>query len=148
MESVLVGVDRSDGSRRALRFALQRARLNQWRMTVVHVINWSRYSTFTTLEDNEKRPATREAEIRQANREILEPLLAQARAEGRLGDVKVETMVRFGRPSEVLADLAEDPGHDIIVVGRTGDAGLRTAIFGSTASRLVQHASVPVVVVP
>ena len=148
MESVLVGVDRSDGSRRALGFALRRARVNDWRMTVVHVINWSRYSTFTTLEDNEKRPVTREAEIQRAHKEIIEPLLAEARAERRLGEVKVETLVRFGRPSEVLADLAEDPGHDIIVVGRTGDAGLKTAIFGSTASRLVQHATVPVVVVP
>ena len=125
MESVLVGVDRSDGSRRALRFALRRARLNDWRVTVVHVINWSRYSTFTTLEDNERRPVTREAEIRRANEEIIEPLLARARADGSLGDLKVTTIVRFGRPSEVLADLAENPGHDAIIVGRTGDAGLR-----------------------
>ena len=78
VESVLVGVDLSDGSRRALRFALQRARINDWRVTVAHVINWSRYSTFHTYEDNEMRPVTVKAEIAQAQREIVDVLLAEA----------------------------------------------------------------------
>lgn len=148
MESILVGVDLSDGSRRALRFALKRARINDWQVMVVNVVNWSRYSTFTTHEDNERRPVTRREEIERANARIIEPLLAEARADGSLGDVPVTTTVRHGRPSEVLADLAIDPGHDMIVVGRTGDSNLKAAIFGSTASRLVQHATVPVMVVP
>lgn len=148
MESVLVGVDLSDGSRRALRFALKRARVNDWRVTVANVVNWSRYSTFATMEDNERRPVTRREEIERAQSGIIEPLLVEAEADGFLTNLEVKTLVRHGRPSEVLADLAVDPGHDIIVVGRTGDSDLKAAIFGSTPSRLVQHATVPVVVVP
>lgn len=148
MESVLIGVDLSDGSRRALRFALVRARVNDWAVTVVNVVNWSRFSTFHTHEDNERRPLTRQEEIDHANHEIIQPLLAEARAEGLLEGVEIETLVRHGRPSEVLADLAADQEHDLIVVGRTGDSQLKIAIFGSTALRLVQHAPVPVVVVP
>ena len=53
-----------------------------------------------------------------------------------------------GHPFEVLSELAADGGHDAIIVGRTGESNLKTVIFGSTASRLVQHAPVPVVVVP
>ncbi len=148
MESVLVGVDLSDGSRRALRFALQRARINDWRVTVVNVVNWNRYSTFHTHEDLEMRPVTRKVEIEQAHEEILNVLLAEAETEGLLEGVEVEAAVRHGRPSEVLAKLSRKAEHDIIVVGRTGDSNLKVAIFGSTASRLVQHAPVPVVVVP
>ena len=148
MESVLVGVDRSEGSRRALRFALQRARVNDWRVTVVNVVNWSRYSTFHTHEDNERRPVTSKAELREAQREIIDVLMAEAEAEGLLEGLEVKTLVRHGRPSEVLAELGAKPKHDLIVVGRTGDSNLKVAIFGSTASRLVQHAPVPVVVVP
>ena len=149
MESVLVGVDLSDGSRRALRFALQRARINDWRVTVAHVINWSRYSTFHTYEDNEMRPVTVKAEIAQAQREIIDVLLAEAEAEGLTDGIELTTTIRHGRPSEVLAALADSSEQDIIVVGRTGgDSTLKVAIFGSTASRLVQHAQVPVVVVP
>lgn len=147
MESVLVGVDRSEGARRALHFALQRAHVNAWRVTLAHVINWSPYS-FPTLEDNEIRPVMRQAAIDRAQSEVLDPLLAWARSQPAFKDIDITTVIRHGRPSEVLADLVTEGGHDIIAVGRTGDANLRLAIFGSTANRLAQHATVPVVVVP
>lgn len=147
MESVIVGVDRSETCRHALKFALKRARVNGWRVAVVHVVNWSKYS-FPTLEENERRPTVRQQELERSRREVLEPLLAWARKKGLLDGIEVTTAVHFGRPSEVLSDLALEEDHDAIIVARTGDSNLKTAIFGSTASRLVQHAPVPVVVVP
>lgn len=68
--------------------------------------------------------------------------------EGLLEGLDVKTSVLFGRPSEVLSELAAKEGDDLVVVARTGDSNLKQAIFGSTASRLVQHAPVPVTVVP
>ncbi|MGW0824752.1 universal stress protein [Streptomyces sp. NPDC002845] len=148
MESVLVGVDHSESSRRAVKFALERARVNQWRMSIAYVINWSPYNTFRTQQDNEARPVVRKAEIERAQAEVIDPILSWAESEKHLGDVEVTPVIRHGRPSEVLADIAAEGGHDLIVVGRTGESNLRTAIFGSTAYRLVQHAPVAVVVVP
>ena len=147
MHSVIVGIDRSETSRHALEFALRRAQINEWRVTVAYVINWSRFS-FPTLEENEQRPVTRKKEIRSVRKEVVEPMLEWAAAEGLLNGVEVDTVVHFGHPSEVLSDLAAADGHDAIIFGRTGDSNLKTAIFGSTARRLVQHAPVPVVVVP
>lgn len=147
MESVLVGVDRSGACRRALEFALKRARINDWRVTVVHVINWSKYS-FNTLEENEKRPVTRKQELKNAQANVLDPLLAWATDEGLLDGVELATEIRFGHPSEVLSELAVEGDYDAVIVARVGDSNLKTAIFGSTASRLAQHAPVPVVVVP
>jgi nucleotide-binding universal stress UspA family protein len=147
MQSILIGVDRSEGCLRAVKFASERARANQWRMTIAHVINWSRYS-FPTQEENEARPVRRQEEIDTAQTGVIDPVLKWLDSEGYLADIDVTTVIRHGRPSEVLADLAGREGQDLIVVGRVGDANLRTAIFGSTASRLVQHAPVPVVVVP
>lgn len=147
MESVLVGVDHSESSRRAVKFALERARINDWRVRIAHVINWSPY-TFNPPGDNEARPVARQAEIDRAQIEVIDPILKWIDAEDLAGDVEVDTVIRHGRPSEVLADMADDGGYDLIFVGRTGESNLRTAIFGSTASRLVQHASIAVVVVP
>ena len=141
MRSILVGVDRSDASRRAVEYAAQEARESGSALKVVHVINWSRYS-FTTNEDNASRHAERQREIESAQREVIDPLV-----EG-LDGLEVSSDIRFGKPSEVLADAAKEEGHGLVFVARTGDSGLREAIFGSTASRLVQHANVPVVVVP
>ncbi len=147
MDSVLVGVDHSQSSRRAVQFALERALINSWRITIVHVINWSPYK-FSTKEDNERRPLRRKQEIDRAHAEIIQPLLDWIAAEGRFTNIDISTDIKHGRPSEVLADMAKDEGHDLIVVSRTGESNLRTAIFGSTANRLAQHSPVAVVVVP
>ena len=148
MDSVLVGVDRSESSRRGVRFALDRARVNRWRVRIVHVINWSPYE-FRTAQSLPERPRERQAELDQAQRQVLDPIRAWAEGEGLLEGVDVVTEIRHGRPAQVLADIAAENGDDLIVVARTGDdSNLKTAIFGTTASRLVQHAPVPVVVVP
>lgn len=148
MESVLVGVDHSQSSRRAAQFALERSQINSWNITLVHVINWSPYK-FSTKEDNERRPLRKKQEYDRAHAEVIQPLLDWIAAEDRFSNIPtISTHIKYGRPSEVLADMAKSGGHDLIVVGRVGESNLRTAIFGSTASRLVQHAPVAVVVVP
>lgn len=147
MESVLVGVDRSEASRRAVEFVLSRARINGWRVKIVHVINWSRY-TILTPEELENRPNVRREEIASAQQEVIDPLLEWIASEKLAGDAEITSEIRHGRPSEILSDLAEEEGHDVIVVARTGQSDLRHAIFGSTASRLAQHASVPTLIVP
>lgn len=141
MRTILVGVDRSDASTRAVEYAAEEARDSHSALKLVHVINWSRYS-FTTNEENATRHLERQREIEAAQREVIDPLTPL------LEGVEFTTAIRFGKPSEVLADVAKDEGHSLVFVARTGDSGLREAIFGSTASRLVQHATVPVVVVP
>lgn len=143
MESVLVGVDSSDASTRAMAFAVERAKRNGWRVLVVYVINWSPYG-FHTPEDNERRHVEREREIRLAQEKVVDPMMTMAAEAG----LQAESVIRHGKPSQVLADLARERAVDLIVVGRVGDSGLREAIFGSTANRLVQHAPVPVTVVP
>lgn len=148
MESVLVGVDHSEPSRRALEFALKRAQVNDWRVCVVHVVNWSRWHDVPTLPELQQRPVKAKEERKAVKKNLLDPLLSEMAQAGLTQGLTVEASVHFGRPSEVLSELAESKGHDVIVVARTGDSNLKQAIFGSTASRLVQHAPVPVIVVP
>lgn len=148
MESVLVGIDHSKSSRRAVEFALERAQKTDWRVTIVHVINWSPYR-FSTKEDNDRRPLRRKEEVNRAEIEVIQPLLDWITAEKRFANLApISTYIKHGRPSEVLADMASDERHGLIIVARTGESNLRHVIFGSTANRLVQHSPVPVVVVP
>lgn len=142
-ETVLVGVDRGEASTRAVEFATDRALRNGWEILLVHVINWSPYTMMTPTE-NEQRHRDRQREIAYATDEIIAPMSAIVDRAG----VPVRTEVRHGKPSDTLIDLAQDNDVVHIIVGRLGDSGLREAIFGSVASRLVQHATVPVTVVP
>ncbi len=140
---VLVGVDRSEQSRRAVEFAADRAHRLDLKVLVVHVIPWSPFS-FHTPEENEHRHTRRAEEITAATDQIVEPMASLVREKG----VAVETLVRHGDPVDTLIEIAKqrDSGH--IVLGRTGDSRVKRALFGSTPSQVVQHATVPVTVVP
>lgn len=143
MDTVVVGVDNSDASTRAVEFAVDRAKRNSWKVVLVHVIPWTPYS-FQTPAENEHRHREKAREIEAATEQVLVPMAAIAES----GGVPHTEMVRHGKPSETISDIAADTSAVHIIVGRTGDSGLREAVFGSVASRLVQHAHVPVTVVP
>lgn len=139
---LVVGVDGSPPSMRALDFASTRARATGERLLIIHVIEEPTYS-FTYPQENDRRPAERRQEIERAESR-MQPLLQRAGE----GGISAQGMVRHGHPAQTLAKLATayDAGH--IVVGRTGEGRVRTLLFGSTPSHLIQLADVPVTVVP
>lgn len=143
MDTIVVGVDNSEASTRAVEFAVARAQFNQWKIVLAHVIPWSPFS-FNTPSENEHRTREKKREIAAANEQILDPMGAIAKK----GEVPFDEVVRHGKPSETLMELCDEVKAVHIIVGRTGDSGLREAVFGSVASRLAQQANVPVTVVP
>lgn len=143
MATVLIGVDNSDSSTRAVEFALERASAENLQIVVAHVIHWSPFS-FNTPTENEERHGRKNAEIEAAQEQVIAPMVAIVEAAG----AKATTQVRHGNPSETLVDIAAEVGANHIVVGRTGDSGLREAIFGSVVMKLVHTSPLPVTVVP
>lgn len=143
MSSVLVGIDRSSSSRRAVAFAAQLASESGAALHIVHVIPWSPYS-FTTPAENEQRSASKHAEITTAEERIMQPALRVTTD----FPVTPTTSVVHGSPAELLVSIAAHLGGAQIVVGRTGDSRLKQALFGSTPVRLIQIAKTPVTVVP
>lgn len=140
---ILLGIDGSEGSKRALQFAAKRAQLSGEQVVVTYVIEWSPYS-FNTPQENEERHKRREEELQQAERSVIQPALEELQ----VLSVNASSAVRHGHAAQVLSDLAEEHGVDMIVVGRRGQTGLKALLFGSVAGSLVQIASVPVTVVP
>lgn len=162
---IVVGVDTSEASRRAVGYACDLASVPRpddsptttsrhappgegdsdpdARVLLCHVVPWSPFS-FTTNEENEARPARREAELAAAREQVLDPLAKVAAERG----VHASTMARHGDPVDVLGDVARASGAALVVVGRTGDSGLRNRLFGTYAAQLAQQCPVPVTVVP
>ncbi|USG61098.1 universal stress protein [Sneathiella marina] len=141
--SVLVAIDGSEGGNRALQFASDRAKLGGAKLIVIYVIEWSPY-TFNTPEENAERHTRREQEIERATTGVVEPAAALLKASG----IEYETVVRHGAPAETLINIAEKYDVQQIVIGRRGQSGIKTLLFGSVAGNLVQTSPVPVVVVP
>jgi len=140
---ILVALDGSDGSKRALSAAVANAKLTNSDLVLAYVIDWSPYS-FHTPQELEERHQRRESEIQRANDSILTPELAALEAE----NINVETVVHHGKIAETLLELGERHGISQIYIGRRGESRVHALIFGSVSAALVQTASVPVTVVP
>lgn len=140
---ILAGVDGSEGSLRAAKYAARNASKTGADLVVVFVIEWSPFS-FNTPEENEQRHKRREAEIASAHDKVLDPLLGKIKESG----VNVQGIVRHGHIARVLIDQAEERNASAIFIGRLGESTLKNVIFGSVASNLVQTSPVPVTVVP
>jgi nucleotide-binding universal stress UspA family protein len=142
-EVLLVGVDCSNCSDRALKYAADRAGDSNGQLIVVHVIDWSPYS-FNTAQENEVRHKRREAEIERARLEIMDPIVAGLKEK----NVFAKGVIRHGHPAETLNAVAEEFEATNIIIGKTGSSRIKSQLFGSVASTLVQIAKIPVTVVP
>lgn len=143
-ESIIVGLDGSEASGRAADAAADAARRHDLGLVLACVVPWSPYS-FSTAEENERRSIEKEREEKAAHERVLDPAVARLTAPG---DLTVEGVVRHGHPAETLVALAREHDAAWITVGRVGQSRVRTLLFGSTPSSLIQLSPVPVLVVP
>jgi len=67
-------------------------------------------------------------------------------AEG-LGAKSVKTAKAVGEPALEIVSFCRETGQELIVVGTHGRTGLRHALLGSTAERVVRRAGCPVLTV-
>lgn len=70
--------------------------------------------------------------------------------ESQYGDrtVPVTGSVRRGVPARAILREATDREVDLIVLGRSGNAGIAAPLLGSTTARVLREATIPVLVVP
>jgi len=129
---VVVGIDGSDGARRALQWAAEEARLRGASLRVVHV--WSYLDQAGEAFD----PTYGEEDARQ----LLDEAVSGIEADGL--DVERKTVCDLA--ARGLLDSAADA--DLLVVGARGMGGFRGLLLGSVSQQVAQHAPCPVVIVP
>src|SRR5678815_4082204 len=134
---ILVPVDFSDSSARALRHAAKRAAESRGSLIIVHVVpadyGWS------GIGRNELRDLDRSLQRQAADR-------LRAFAEENVGDdVSADLEVRVGQPAEQIIAAARDSKCDSIMLSTRGLTGLDRYLIGSVAHRVAQLAPCPVV---
>ncbi|ALL79868.1 hypothetical protein AD006_31030 (plasmid) [Pseudonocardia sp. EC080610-09] len=137
---VVVGVDGSEGSRRALEFAMDEA---AWRAVPVHAVVandapslWEGVATPAAPDLHEvarKEAASLVESVVDARRCAGEPVPA------------IEIEVHSGPPAPVLERLSR--GATLLVVGHRGRGAVRSMLIGSVSLSCVVHAGCTVVVV-
>ena len=133
--SILVAVDGSEAATRALEQAIDVARAEGARLTLVSVavsprrVAWPCFVPVPTEDDLE-----REAQ------EIVE------RAEALVPeDVPVSTVVRR-RPSKAILERVETGEHDLVVMGSRGLGQAGALLLGSVSRAVLAHSPVPVLI--
>ena len=143
MAKIVVGIDGSDTSKDALRWAIDEARLRKVQVLAVHA--WeppppapdiapaplppSRFDPLSSLPD-----------LEEAASDVVRKVVGEVRAE----DVDVSGEARGGPAGLVLVEAADE--DDLLVVGSSGHGALAALVLGSVSQYCAQHAPCPVVI--
>lgn len=137
---IVVGVDGSDASKEALRWAVRQAGYTGG--TVEALSAWD-FPHFHGSLGWLPPPSSDEAALQARALDELEE--AVAAAVGPRPPVAIRSEVRYGTAAGVLIDASR--GAEILVVGARGVGGFSGLLLGSVSQHCVQHAACPVVVV-
>lgn len=141
-KGIVVGVDGSDASRAALRWAREEAVLRGSQVKAVHV--W-RYPLMTHVPGIVDAPIFARDDLEEEARALLDKVVSEVEAESPGQAAPVERKVVEGVASAELVRHAE--GAELLVVGNRGRGGFADLLLGSVAHQVTSHASIPVVVV-
>lgn len=136
-EKILVPVDGSRNSARALKVAIEIAKKFDGEVTLIHI-----YSVTTCKHAGMRFDKCVQA-LRKAGAGILAHREKKAKAEG----VKVETLLKQGHVVEEIIKTSRDGEYDLIVVGARGLSKIKELLLGSVSSGVTRHARCPVLVV-
>ncbi len=137
-ERILVGVDGSEASLRALRLGVEIAARFGAKVTLVTVI------PPLLLPNDAYAPGV--GAIEQEHRRHAEQVLAEA-SELLEPKVEVDKVQLFGAPAESLAQLAQSDEVGMVVVGSRGRNAVMRVLVGSVSDRLVHISPKPVLIV-
>jgi nucleotide-binding universal stress UspA family protein len=137
MKTIVLGIDGSEGAKRAVPVAVELARQGGARLLMAHVDE--RIATKGDM------PSIRvdEDEIRAEIGRMAEKITSEG------VDTTVENaVVVLGGPAHAIKEIADDVDAEMIVVGTRGHSPVAGLILGSVTERLLHIAKRPVVGVP
>jgi nucleotide-binding universal stress UspA family protein len=133
---IVVGVDGSEGSEKALRWAARQAELTGAKLEAV--TGWE-YPAFYGWAPAVPEDYDYEDLAGRAQAKVIDEVFGSGRP------ATLETQVVARHPAVALVEASE--GADLLVVGSRGYGGFADALLGSVSTYCVHHAHCPVVVI-
>ena len=138
--TILVPTDFSDVSRKALDYALPLARQHGAKIVLIHVVEPRIYPENILIP-----PAIEPDNV--ALMKQARTSLEKFRTQHIDADIPSEAVVALGKPFVEITNDAKAAKADLIVMPTHGFTGLKKILIGSTAERVVSHATCPVLIV-
>ncbi len=140
-KKVLCPIDFSDNARAAMRVAVEVCRQFDADLVLFHSYELPGY----TLPEGSV--VTSPKMLQDLADRAEEHLREWQRAARDMGAPRVSTAKGIGEPALEIVELGREGGCDLIVVGTHGRTGLRHALLGSVAERVVRRAGCPVLTI-
>ena len=152
-KKILVPLDGSEHSLRALEIAVQIAKKFEAKITLIHVYSvgirpvvMPEPTTLTPIGVPVMAP-TDVSKIAEATRKAGAAILADGEEKVKAEGIEVETLLKEGHSVQEIIKTAKEGGFDLIVIGARGISKIREIILGSVSDGVVHNAPCPVLVV-
>lgn len=136
MPKILVAIDGSPASEKALEAAVRLTQRDGGQLTAVAILNGTGDPALERLAQDARVQARRHLE------EVLGAAVNFARSRG----VSLTPMLREGHPAETIVTCAEQEGAEMIVLGGRGDPTSGPGL-GGTADKVSDHCPCTVLIV-
>ncbi|MFZ3171455.1 MAG: universal stress protein [Carboxydocellales bacterium] len=145
MEKILLPTDGSEHSLKAARYArklLERSPLSS--LTILHVSDIPKevlahgYMLEVTIDPQVIKDLTetqKEQAINVTKKEFMN------------GNFRIDILNQLGNPVQIICDLVEKEGYDLIIMGSRGLGELKGILLGSVSDRVSHLAKCPVLIV-
>ncbi len=134
IKHIAVAIEHSPGDAKIISGALTLAGSHKADLTLIHVVD----TPGVTVYGPESGSLHSDAD-----ETYLEHLAEEVEERG----FSVETMLRFGRPSDQIAQTVRDGKFDLLVLGSHGHHGLSDLVYGETVDKVRHAIDIPVFVV-
>ena len=142
MSTIVVGVDESAHSHKALDWAMREGGTRHAALTVLTVIP----TMASPWTGNPLAVPHADEAIQHATQAVEEAVAKSAASITGPQPPSVSVRVFTGFPAQALVDASHDA--ELVVVGSRGAGGFATALMGSVSNQVAHHATCPIVIVP
>jgi len=152
-EKILVPLDGSEHSQRALETAIQIAKKFHSEIVVLHVYSVTVTPVIVpepTTVTPAGVPVATSAEVAKmvdAARDVGRQILAEGKRNVQAEGIEVDTALREGNSVQEIVRLAREGQFDLVVVGARGIHRIREILLGSVSEGVAKNAPCPVLVV-
>jgi len=137
--TILIAVDGSEVSKKALEAALEEARVWKSELNAVYVIETGGF---------ENIPADSTMEVVYNRLETIGNEALKAAEEGaEKSGLNFKSFIRNGHAGEEIVKLSEEIGADLIILGSHGKSGIDRLLLGSVTDFVTKHSKVSTMVV-
>jgi nucleotide-binding universal stress UspA family protein len=137
--NLLVPMDGSDNSFRALNHAIFLSQKITAQITALHVME---YLPVVYIESQQTLDAIFSKHLQESKN-----ILNKSREIEDKNSVRVETELRKGDASSNIIEYSKKENFDTIIMGRRGMGKLRELVLGSTSTKVLSHSDCTVVIV-